>query len=63
MKVAQNGSGTFDVIGFNMHEYLPVIRNSDKQKLNIAYSLEENNWNGRRTLQIRLRDVQLQDEG
>jgi len=63
MKVAQNGSGTFDVIGFNMHEYLPVIRNSDKRKLNIAYSLEENNWNGRRTLQIRLRDVQLQEEG
>lgn len=61
MKVAQNGSGSFDVIGFNMHEYLPVIRNSDEQKMNIAYSLEENNWNGRRTLQIRLRDVQLQE--
>jgi len=62
MKVAQNGSGTFDVIGFNMHEYLPVIRNSEDQKMNIAYSLEENEWNGRRTLQIRLRDVQMQDE-
>jgi single-stranded-DNA-specific exonuclease len=62
MKVAQNGSGTFDVIGFNMHEYLPVIRNTEDQKMNIAYSLEENEWNGRRTLQIRLRDVQIQDE-
>ena len=61
MKVAQNGSGVFDVIGFNMHEYLPVVRNDDNP-LNIAYSLEENNWNGRRTLQIRLRDVQLQKE-
>lgn len=60
MKVAQNGSGTFDVIGFNMHEYLPVIRNSGDQKMDIAYSLEENSWNGRRTLQIRLRDVQIQ---
>ncbi|MCW9706949.1 single-stranded-DNA-specific exonuclease RecJ [Fodinibius salsisoli] len=60
MKVSQNGSGVFDVIGFNMHEYLPVVRNSQNKKLNIAYSLEENNWNGRRTLQIRLRDVQLQ---
>src|SRR5699024_8963190 len=29
MKVAQNGSGVFDVIGFNMHEYLPVVRNED----------------------------------
>ncbi|MGD8428075.1 MAG: single-stranded-DNA-specific exonuclease RecJ [Balneolaceae bacterium] len=62
MKVAQNGSGTFDVIGFNMHEYLPTIRNGSDKKLNIAYSLEENNWNGRRTIQIRLRDVQLQEE-
>ena len=63
MKVAQNGSGNFDVIGFNMHEYLPVIRNSENQKLDIAYSLEENEWNGRRTLQVRLRDVQVQEEG
>ncbi|SMO34893.1 single-stranded-DNA-specific exonuclease RecJ [Fodinibius sediminis] len=62
MKVAQNGSGAFDVIGFNMHEYLPVVRNEQDQKLNIAYSLEENHWNGRRTLQLRLRDVQLNKE-
>src|SRR5699024_6254155 len=61
MKVAQNGSGAFDVIGFNMHEYLPVVCNEDKP-LNIAYSLEENNWNGRRTLQIRLRDIQAGKE-
>lgn len=62
MKVAQNGSGVFDVIGFNMHEYLPVVRNSEDQQLDIAYSLEENEWNGRRTLQIRLRDVQINAE-
>jgi single-stranded-DNA-specific exonuclease len=60
LKVAQNGSGVFDVIGFNMHEYLPLLRNGGEQKLNIAYSLEENYWNGRCTLQIRLRDIQLQ---
>jgi len=57
MKVSQNGSGVFDVIGFNMHEYLPVLRNLSDDPLNIAYSLEENYWNGRRTLQIRLRDI------
>jgi single-stranded-DNA-specific exonuclease len=60
MKVKQNGSGAFDVIGFNMHEYLPVIRNGTDNQLNIAYSLEENEWNGRRTLQIRLRDVEVE---
>lgn len=60
MKVKQNDSGAFDVIGFDMHEYLPVIRNGDDNQLNIAYSLEENEWNGRRTLQIRLRDVEVE---
>ena len=62
MKVSQNGSGAFDVIGFNMHEYLPKVRNSSDDKMDIAYSLEENYWNGRRTLQIRLRDVHLREE-
>ncbi len=62
MKVKQNGSGVFDVIGFNMHEYLPVVRNGRDQKLNIAYSLEENYWNGRRSLQVRLRDLKSEEE-
>lgn len=59
MRVSQNGSGVFDVIGFNMHEYLPVIRNSGDNSLNIAYALEENCWNGRRSIQIRLRDIRV----
>ncbi len=62
MKVKQNGSGVFDVIGFNMHEYLPVVRNGRDHKLNIAYSLEENYWNGRRSIQIRLRDLKSEEE-
>ena len=62
LKVSQNGSGVFDVIGFNMHEYLPILRNSKKKKIDIAYSLEENYWNGRRSLQIRLRDIHLQKD-
>ncbi|WP_138432068.1 single-stranded-DNA-specific exonuclease RecJ [Fodinibius saliphilus] len=61
MKVSQNGSGAFDVIGFNMHDCLPKVRNSNDQKLDIAYSLEENHWNGRRTLQVRLRDVKIRE--
>lgn len=62
MKVSQNGSGVFDVIGFNMHEYLPIIRNAENKKIDIAYSLEENYWNGRRSLQIRLRDIHLKGD-
>lgn len=57
MKVKQEGSGIFDTIGFNMHEYLPSIRNGEA--FDIAYVLEENLWNGRRTLQMRLKDIHL----
>lgn len=57
MKVSQNDSGVFDAIGFNMHEYLPSVRNGNP--FNVAYVLEENNWNGRRTLQLRLKDIHL----
>lgn len=61
MRVSQNGSGVFDTIGFNMHEYLPIIRNTDEGRLNIAYSLEENYWNGNRKLQLKLRDIHVKN--
>lgn len=54
MKVKQGNSGVFDAIGFNMHEYLPFVR---KDSFDMAYVVEENNWNGRRTLQIRIKDI------
>jgi len=54
MKVKQGESGIFDTIGFNMHEYLPLVR---KETFDMAYVVEENHWNGRRTLQIRIKDI------
>jgi single-stranded-DNA-specific exonuclease len=54
MKVKQGNSGVFDAIGFNMHEYLPFVR---KDNFDMAYVVEENHWNGRRTLQIRIKDI------
>jgi single-stranded-DNA-specific exonuclease len=54
MKVKQGDSGVFDAIGFNMHEYLPFVR---KETFDMAYVVEENHWNGRRTLQIRIKDI------
>lgn len=54
MKVKQGDSGVFDAIGFNMHEYLPLVR---KETFDMAYVVEENHWNGRRTLQVRIKDI------
>ncbi len=61
MKVKQNDSVVFDSIGFNMHEYEPMLRNCDQDKIDVAYVLEENNWNGRRTIQMRLKDIHIQN--
>ncbi len=57
MRVSQNGSGIFNTIGFNMHDYLPIIRNATDGKMEIVYSLEKNYWNGSSNLQLNLRDI------
>jgi single-stranded-DNA-specific exonuclease len=62
MKVKHNQSGVFDVIGFNMHEYLPALRNCPKGSIDLAYVLEENHWNGKRSLQIRLKDIHVNED-
>mgnify|MGYP006272744013 CR=1 FL=1 len=60
MRIRQNGSAVFDCIGFNMHEYEPILRNNNGQSVDVAYVLEENHWNGKRTLQMRLKDIHLE---
>ena len=59
MKVRQENSPVFDAIGFNMHDYEPKLRNCNSDKIDIAYVLEENHWNGRRTIQVRLKDIHI----
>lgn len=62
MRVCQKNSASFDVIGFNMHKYEPLLRNCDNDKIDIAYVLEENRWNGRRSLQMRLKDIRIESQ-
>ncbi len=48
-----------DAIGFNMgHFYSQII---DKQ-FDIAYTIEENNWQGRISLQLMLKDIKFSNE-
>ncbi|MFO7798231.1 single-stranded-DNA-specific exonuclease RecJ [Rhodohalobacter sp.] len=60
-KVRQNGSAVIDAIGFNMHEYLPTLRKCSAGKMDVAYVLEENYWNGKRTIQMRLKDIKVRN--
>ncbi len=47
----------FDAIGFRMGEHYPNIK--PNKKINIVYSIEENTWQGKRSLQLKLRQIKL----
>jgi single-stranded-DNA-specific exonuclease len=52
----------FDAIGFGMGEKLSVLRESQEtgMPVEVLFSLEENTWNGRTNLQLKVRDVRLE---
>lgn len=55
---------SFDVIGFGMHEHLSMVRTHRQQNrpLQIVFSIDQNTWNGRTSIQLQLKDVRSQDE-
>ncbi len=63
VRQADASSGdTFDAIGFGMGEKLSVLQESQRSgtPVELLFSLEENTWNGRTTLQLKARDVRLE---
>src|SRR5690606_18282683 len=65
LRVAQRGGGPpFPVIGFGLGDRLEVALKSVRRgrPLELAFCVEENHWNGRTSLQLRAKDVRLQDE-
>jgi single-stranded-DNA-specific exonuclease len=55
MTVQQQDSPAFDCIAFNMGEYLPKI--SKGIPFDICYSIEENIWRERRTIQLNIKGI------
>jgi len=53
---------SYDAIGFGMGEKLSVLRESQETDtpVEVLFSLEENTWNGRTNLQLKVRDVRLE---
>lgn len=47
----------FDAIAFNMGELAETINVDDK--INIVYTIDENVWNGRKNLQLKIKDIQI----
>ncbi len=58
-KFKQNGV-VLDAIGFNLGDYAHEFYNT-KDKLSISYVIEENNWNGRITIQMRIKDFEVEE--
>jgi len=54
LKVMKDGCN-LDLIGFNLGDFLPFLKKGDH--INIAYSLEFNIWQGRTTIQGKLKDI------
>jgi len=57
--VRDNDRRTFDVIGFNMAHYLETLKEQGRT-VSIVYSIDENDWNGTTTFQLRLRDLKVE---
>lgn len=51
------------VIGFGFGEKLPMVEAAQREgrPLEMAFSIEENTWQGRTTLQLRARDLRVQE--
>lgn len=55
LKVTQDGSTKVDAIGFNLGNKRNLI--SNKKQFKAVYSLDENVWQGRTSLQLKLKDI------
>ncbi|MEM6966378.1 MAG: DHHA1 domain-containing protein, partial [Bacteroidota bacterium] len=54
VQVKQGDSEVFNGIAFGMGNYLSDIQN---QEFDIAFTLNENNWNGKKELQLNIKDI------
>ena len=57
LKVRQDGI-VIDAIAFNFGDVKYKMKNTG-QRINAAYVIEENTWNGRTTIQMRIKDMEL----
>ncbi len=53
LRLAQNGSAPIDAIGFGLGGWARAM----PRRIDAAYQLEMNEWNGRRSLQLQLLDI------
>ena len=55
LTATQNSSENIVCIGFGLGDKLDVIKNNNL--FNVAYTIDENHWNGRISIQLKLKDL------
>ena len=55
ISVSQNGSPSINGIGFNLGDKIARIKN--QQTFSAVYAIDENEWNGTISLQLKLKDI------
>ncbi|BFP41335.1 single-stranded-DNA-specific exonuclease RecJ [Flavobacteriaceae bacterium GF1] len=55
LALTQKGSSPIGAIGFNLGEKLGTVKNH--QHVDVVFSIEENEWNGAVTIQLKLKDL------
>lgn len=55
LSATQNGGQPIGAIGFNLGEKLSLVKN--RQSFDAVFSLDENEWQGNMSLQLKLRDI------
>lgn len=55
LAVAQKGSKPIGAIGFNLGEKLGEVKN--RNHVDVVFSLDENEWNGKVSIQLKLKDL------
>ncbi len=58
--VIKQNNITFTAIGFNMRDKFPLLEK--KIPLDIIFSIDENEWNGQKSLQLKIVDMALSEE-
>ena len=52
-----------DAIGYNLGHFADEMKCNKKCRINCAYVLEENRWNGKTTIQMRIKDIEVVRNG
>ena len=55
--LTQKRAAKIGAIGFSLGAQLPLIKS--KRPFKVAYSIDENQWNGRVSLQLKLKDLKI----